>query len=145
MKPIIKTVFTKEEVIDIISSLLEYPDAITDAMNNENTNYSASDLFDYGTANLNFKPTGLDYIAAERIRQIEVEGYDAEHDSNYYENQLADAAICYLVEPDHRDTNPFPWPWDDNFWKPTPENRTRELSKAGALTAGQIDIELSKL
>lgn len=31
------------------------------------------------------------------------------------------------------------WPWDDKYWKPTPEDRIKELSKAGALIAAQID------
>lgn len=139
-----KTVYTKDEVISIIGNLMLSADAVLDMINNENTNYSDEDLFDIGVKDMEFKITGLDYIANERQRQIEVEGYDSEHDSKYYDQELADAAICYLVDPNQRDTEPFPWPWDKQFWKPTPEDRKIELSKAGALTAGQIDIELTK-
>jgi hypothetical protein len=31
------------------------------------------------------------------------------------------------------------WPWDREWWKPTPNNRIRELAKAGALIAAEID------
>jgi len=34
---------------------------------------------------------------------------------------------------------PFNWPWEDRFWKPTPNDRVRELVKAGALIAAEID------
>ena len=38
--------------------------------------------------------------------------------------------------------------WDDTWWKPTPDNRIKELIKAGALIAAEIDrllaIENSK-
>ena len=31
------------------------------------------------------------------------------------------------------------WPWEANWWKPTPEDRIKELAKAGALIAAEID------
>lgn len=31
------------------------------------------------------------------------------------------------------------WPWDKSWWKPTPDDRIRELIKAGALIAAEID------
>jgi hypothetical protein len=31
------------------------------------------------------------------------------------------------------------WPWAERFWKPTPDDRVRELVKAGALIAAEID------
>jgi len=41
--------------------------------------------------------TGVELIAEERKRQIEVEGYDLERDKQHYENgQLMGAAGCYL-------------------------------------------------
>jgi hypothetical protein len=35
------------------------------------------------------------------------------------------------------------WPWDPKWWKPTPEDRIRELEKAGALIAAAIDSLLA--
>lgn len=31
------------------------------------------------------------------------------------------------------------WPWEHRWYKPTPEDRVRELTKAGALIAAAID------
>jgi hypothetical protein len=31
------------------------------------------------------------------------------------------------------------WPWLRKWWKPTPDNRIKELTKAGALIAAEID------
>lgn len=89
--------------------------------------------------------TGAERIAKERQRQIDEEGYSAVHDYGHAE-ELAQAASCYALTPGHRQTGrpghehePFDWPWDPVYWKPTPEDRVRELEKAGALIAAAID------
>lgn len=43
------------------------------------------------------KKTGLELIALERMRQIEVEGWTAEHDAGHAEGQLMEAAGCYTA------------------------------------------------
>jgi hypothetical protein len=78
--------------------------------------------------------TGIERIAVERQRQRDVEGWDAEHDRGHGE-ELALAGACYAA-PHYA---PEVWPWDPQWWKPTPENRIRELEKAGALIAAAID------
>lgn len=86
---------------------------------------------------------GIELIAEERKRQIEVEGWTLEHDSIGNNNeQLAQAAALYALpkvfrsyEYDVRNI----WPWDFKWWKPTPNDRVRELVKAGALIAAEID------
>jgi len=86
--------------------------------------------------------TGIELISAERERQITEKGWDAEHDNiANNDGQLADAAICYAMDGDRRDnwTVSNIWPWDWNWWRPTPEDRIRELTKAGALIAAEID------
>lgn len=91
------------------------------------------------------KKTGIELIAEERQRQIEVEGWTAEHDAiANNDSQLSQAAWCYIVEADYRDSAgpgdaPSGWPWDAKWWKPTPDDRIRELQKAGALIAAEID------
>lgn len=104
---------------------------------------------------------GAELIADERKRQIEVEGWSAEHDAQYTHNELINAAMCYLQPESDRvydrmrliscmseykdkDMNdmtipPSLWPWDERWWKPTPENRIKELVKTGALIAAEID------
>lgn len=93
--------------------------------------------------------TGIELIAEERQRQIEVEGFDLEHDEEYTLDELAAAAAAYAFAPFMDDkiqkgykTPPSPmWPedWLAKWWKPTPEDRIRELQKAGALIAAEID------
>ncbi len=93
--------------------------------------------------------TGAELIAAERTRQIEVEGWTSEHDAGHAGESLAVAACCYALPPTMRKwrvwsnttppkTVPTLWPWDPKWWKPT-DDRVRELVKAGALIAAEID------
>lgn len=100
--------------------------------------------------------TGAELIAAERQRQIDVEGWTAEHDAKHDDQSLIDAAHCYLNAPlfsylvrsarpiGHGPTKGEPWtpdrwPWQPRYWKPRPDDRIRELVKAGALVAAEID------
>lgn len=85
--------------------------------------------------------TGIKLIAKERKRQIKKLGYDKEYDSKYKQNLLGEAAAAYATtDPDRKEF----WPWNESYWKPTPENRVKELIKAGALIAAAIDYELNK-
>lgn len=94
--------------------------------------------------------TGIELIADERKRQVEVEGWTAGHDAAYREEELALAAVGYALPQHCRDAlkrkyatpfkdAPVTWPWLEVWWKPTPNNRIRELVKAGALIAAEID------
>lgn len=88
------------------------------------------------------QPTGIELIAAERQRQIEQEGWTPEHDDQHRLGELAIAAACYAIPPSLRLAAKFIgrfWPWDMKWWKPTPEDRKRELVKASALIAAEID------
>jgi len=91
--------------------------------------------------------TGIELIAAERMRQIEEEGFTAEHDDEWEKDELAKAATWYAL-PEHRRCCIGEvcsiWPWDKEWWKPTPENRINELKKAGALIAAELDRLLRK-
>lgn len=85
---------------------------------------------------------GIELIAEERQRQIEKEGWTQEHDAEHTDFSLIQAAICYATPTERRKLVgpiPFLWPWMDHFWKPTPNDRVRELVKAGALIAAEID------
>lgn len=83
--------------------------------------------------------TGIDLIRSERQRQIEKEGYSIEHDKQYLNNELFMAACCYFGAERSRAITgnqnfiSVDWPWAKKWWKPTPNNRIRELEKAGAL------------
>ena len=86
--------------------------------------------------------TGIEIIAEERQRQIEVEGLTSDNDSKYVDEQLAEAAASYALPNLWRnspDRIPITWPFHSRWWKPTPDNRIKELAKAGALIAAEID------
>lgn len=90
--------------------------------------------------------TGADLIVEERNRQITEEGWDKKHDAEHEIGVLAKAAVCYALPPLTRaDVSPdigkppFWWPFAKEWWKPTPKDRVRELVKAGALIAAEID------
>lgn len=89
---------------------------------------------------------GVALIAAERARQVEAEGYTAEHDAEHGSHRLAMAAMAYavprggLMEPMWQPLR-F-WPWRIAEFKPS-SDRIRDLTKAGALIAAAIDAELA--
>lgn len=96
-----------------------------------------------------FATTGAGRIAAERQRQIAVEGFSPEHDDAYVGAELVYAARSYLGAAkfcsygsaafQDLDDRPFLiWPWPKEWWKPSPDP-IRNLEKAGALIAAEID------
>lgn len=91
--------------------------------------------------------TGAERIAAERQRQIEVEGWTAEHDAVHTMGELAAAAAAYANWSDAYDipgdTAPPCWPWDSENWNPSLDD-IRNLEKAGALIAAEIDRLLAE-
>lgn len=85
---------------------------------------------------------GATRIARERQRQIDQEGWTAEHDDAYHHGELIRAAQSYLsFGPDSGP--PESWPWPPEWWKPSTD-RVRNLEKAGALIAAEIDRELRR-
>lgn len=82
---------------------------------------------------------GLALIAAERRRQVEVEGWTPEHDDAHDTGELADAAACYAAARIAGQKPSSRWPWSLDWWKPSPDNRVRDLVKAGALLVAEID------
>lgn len=101
--------------------------------------------------------TGAELIAEERNRQITEEGWDKEHDAKWKYDELTRAAACYALPELYRGMRtvkkdpkgkwfksniikvPLLWSFDWSWWKPTPNDRVRELVKAGALIAAEID------
>lgn len=77
---------------------------------------------------------GAGLIAAERKRQVSEEGWTPEHDDEHELGELATAAACYALH----DIKDEWWPWYEKWWKPSAD-RQRDLVKAGALIAAEID------
>jgi len=88
----------------------------------------------------------LQAIIAERFRQIEAEGFDAESDDRTYENcaDLARAGAAYAVCAAFQAmATPLPawiaalWPWNQTWWKP--QGVRRDLARAGALIVAALE------
>lgn len=102
---------------------------------------------------------GAERILAERHRQIEVEGFTVQHDLDHEDEMaLANAAGCYVqsaIMTEYGELNQHlinqlstggllpRWPWFPVEWKPTGD-AIRDLEKAGALIAAEIDYLLAK-
>ncbi len=90
------------------------------------------------------KSDGALMIETERYRQILDEGYCEDHDDRHDDGELIAAAICYCEAAD-RISNDWPdyeripnaWPWKSEDWKP--KDNIRDLVRAGALIAAEID------
>lgn len=82
--------------------------------------------------------TGAELIAAERLRQIQEEGWTQEHDSWHHWEAIAGAGIAYgLSAIAFKEEALKFWPWGDSWWKP--KDSLRDLVRAGALIAAAID------
>ena len=80
-------------------------------------------------------------MLAERRRQVTAEGWTPEHDDQYEDGELIDAAACYAQDSSLWDCvgePPSDWPWSDEWWKPS-KNMRRNLVKAGALILAEIE------
>lgn len=83
--------------------------------------------------------SGIEAIAAERQRQMNVEGWTPEHDDVHNIGQMARAAACYALEGLRTpiDAQQILWPWYDDWWEP--KSRRENLVRAGALIVAEID------
>ena len=98
----------------------------------------------------------LDDIAAERKRQVEVEGYTLEHDDEHSAGELAMAAASYAISAGQFNDvairigsgrrarfsaiaplSVLLWPWNGGSWKRG--NARRMLVKAGSLIVAEIE------
>lgn len=95
-----------------------------------------------------FTKEAMNLVVNERLRQINEEKFSREHDQHFIEGELAAAAACYSVPPHLRVDGTFEpltiFPWDRKWFKPSPENRIRELVKATALNIAEIERLLIK-
>jgi hypothetical protein len=77
-------------------------------------------------------------ILAERIRQVEGEGYSVRRDDGYRKGEMAQAAACYASCAGQPNILTTQWPWGRETWKPSADRR-RDLVKAGALILAEIE------
>ena len=93
---------------------------------------------------------GLYRIEQERRRQIFQEGWSSTHDDQHSEGQIASAACSYVgiasyqaagfskLGAENEALRHAGWPWDLK-WLKVDEDPIRNLEKAGALIAAEID------
>lgn len=86
-------------------------------------------------------------IAAERRRQVDVEGWTPEHDDSHHNGELLAAAQAYFHHATHRadaaslghsyvtKAAPPGWPWELKWWKP--KEPRRDLIRSGALAKAE--------
>jgi len=96
---------------------------------------------------------GAMLIAKERSRQVEEEGWTPKHDDHHTGGELAIAGACYAFDyigeaynqEGCRQVGEDFWPWAGGTMKTipdmktSPDNAIRQLTKAGALIAAEID------
>jgi hypothetical protein len=89
-----------------------------------------------------------DDLLAERLRQVEAEGWSHEHDDKHDRGEMALAAASYaahavvslrLTSEGSRlwDAVTLVWPWAWTWWKP--KDPRRDLIRAGALILAEIE------
>jgi len=90
---------------------------------------------------LNFgeRSTAAIDVLAERRRQVEGEGWTADHDDAHDYAVLARAGACYAMDAlsDWHVGVPGEWPFEARWWKPT--TARRDLVKAAALIMAEIE------
>lgn len=104
----------------------------------ENSRLFRERLAELLSATANLSQASRD-VLAERERQICQEGWSPEDDDAYEDDELADAAVCYIQGFDTwvYGESLQRWPWALQWWKPTTQRRN--LVKAGALILAEID------
>jgi len=89
-------------------------------------------------------------ITQERIRQVEVEGWDDAHDDAHSDGSLLRVAVLYYQNAGFQkwagepvplalrdDGAPEGFPWDREWWKP--KTPLRDLVRAGALCVAEVE------
>lgn len=102
------------------------------------------------------KVTGLTLIAKEQKRVREEEGYTVEKDLQYKSEELARAGAVYalptvdreafgeMLNEEKESLLQALYPFDMETYKPTPKDRKKELAKAGAFIASELDRLLNE-
>jgi hypothetical protein len=98
-----------------------------------------------GVSNLLEGSTGASWVIAERYRQVETEGFSADHDDEHDRGEIGIAAMVYarlasqpLDQKGPEVANGWGYPWVlDCAWKPS--SVKRDLVKAGALYIAEMD------
>lgn len=86
--------------------------------------------------------SGAEAIVVERWRQITVEGWGSEHDAQLDQGELIAGAVAYALNAWGQIDPARWWPFNPDRFKPADPSvagRIRDLVKAGAMIASEID------
>lgn len=90
--------------------------------------------------------TGIEIIAKERQRQIDYVGPKPETHCKVDDCELRKAALSYAfvhihfkTQSEKNSTPPVLFPFDKKFWNPNKLDDIKNLAKAGAYIAAEID------
>ena len=96
--------------------------------------------------------TGAEMITDERKRHTEKEGWTTEHDADHTGMELSVSAASYALDcaatqseyheswrKIYQEYSDKIWPFDKEWFKPTHDDPIKQLVKAGALLAAEID------
>ncbi|WP_324022834.1 hypothetical protein RFF38_00260 [Pasteurella multocida] len=84
-----------------------------------------------------FESVGVTLIASERQHQQSEKGFTLNSDTQYTNDELVRAAMCYMQAQSRHAIMPGLWSWGKNYWNP--KDRKQNLIRAGALIAAEID------
>lgn len=87
-------------------------------------------------------PAALSMVA-ERRRQVDIEGFTAEHDDNHAPGEIATAGCCYVLNAFNPSASPPAlWPWEAKWWKP--QGFWRDLVRGASLILAEMDSALRR-
>jgi len=143
-------IFTRKQVVKIIESILEAPDIIRGAIDNEDTDYDGEELLrlaidDFYAIGSNETKTGVELIAEERREQIEKHGRTVIKDVALNSKPTGPFTILPLIIGATNMIGAIggiPWPkdWDKAVCeKMESKTRKEKLAIAGAFIAAEID------
>ena len=133
-----------EKEIRKLKCAIEHCNEVLNTCNEESCYMAHLDLKNWLEELVHIKSTSFYSLVVERTRQIEAEGFLVCSDKGYKDEELALGAAAYALPESKREyycNCPKFWPsnWYPHMWKPTPNNRLRELCKAGALIMAEMD------
>ena len=133
-----------EKEIRKLECAIEHCNEVLNTCEEESCYIAHLDLKNWLEELVHIKSTGFYSLVVERTRQIEAEGFLVYSDKGYKDEELALGAAAYALPESKREyycNCPKFWPsnWYPHMWKPTPNNRLRELCKAGALIMAEMD------
>ncbi len=82
---------------------------------------------------------GMDAIRVERLRQVTMEGFDADHDDTHVNGELAALASAYIVYDLLAGLAPNVTKMVPDGFDFKPRNHQYNLERAGALIAAEIE------